>query len=148
MPLDGPGCGVRDHTPDCLCDVHVVEPVSMMENWATESFMIRRLVEMMGPDTLHNRTSLFELLVRQVDLHEDALAYRTEFASNPRARLFDDDKLSGGIRTAIRQMGDARISNAKIREHLSERYQVDATYGEVASVIDSHRRTKRKRNRK
>lgn len=148
MPLDGPGCGVRDHTPDCLCDVHVVEPVPVMENWATESFMIRRLVEMMGPDTLHNRTSLFELLVRQVDLHDDMLAYHAEFAKNPRARLFDDDKLSGGMRTAIRQMDDARIPNVEIREYLSERYGVDATYEEVRCVIDSHRRTKRKRNRK
>lgn len=148
MPLDGPGCGVPDHTPDCLCDVHVVEPVAIMENWATESFMIRRLVEMMGPDTLHHQTSLFELLVRQVDLHDDIVAFNQENEVTGRGRLFEDDKLRVGVRMAIRQMDDARISNEKIREYLAERYGIDATYEEVRCVIDSHRRTKRKRNRK
>lgn len=148
MPLDGPGCGVRNHHPDCLCDVHVTEPVPVMENWATESFMIRRLVELMGPDTLHHRTSLLELLIRQVDLHDDLLAYQNELRTNPTARMFDDSKLTGGMRAAIKEMDDAKIKRAKIREYLYERYGVDVTQAELHSAIDSHRRAKRRRNSK
>lgn len=148
MPLSGPGCGVRDHHLDCLCDVHVTEPVPVMENWATESFMIRRLVEMMGPDTLHHRTSLLELMTRQVDLHEDLLAYHEEFAKNPRARLFEDSHLSGGMRRTIQEMTDEGHRNSSIRAHLSERHGVEATERQVHAVVDSYKRTKRKRNRK
>lgn len=148
MPLSGPGCGVRNHHPDCLCDVHVTEPVPVMENWATESFMIRRLVEMMGPDTLHHRTSLLELLTKQVDLHDDLVAYHQENDVTQRARMFEESKLTVGMRMAIRQMDDARIRNNDIRQYLEERYGVETTYAEVRNVMDSHRRTKRKRNRK
>lgn len=148
MPLDKPGCGVSDHDTDCLCDVHVTEPVSVMENWATESFMIRRLLEEMGPDTLHHQASLLELLVRQVDIHDSLVAYQEAVQQNPNARLFEDSKLSGGMRMAIRQMSTSGYKSKQIQEYLNERYDVGATYADVCVVVDSDRRSRRRRNRK
>ena len=145
MELPGPGCGVRDHDNACLCDVIVTNPVPVMERWATDSYMIAPLLERMGSDTLHHPTSLFELLVKQVDIHDSAVTYEEELTVNDKARLFDDSYLSGGARRAIKEMNDAGIKNSVITEYIEFRYGVALSPKETSDIVQSHKRTKRKR---
>lgn len=144
MPLDGPGCGVRNHPSDCLCDVVVVEPVEIMENWTSDSFMIRPLLERMG-ESAWTREGLLDLLTKQVDIHDDLVAFTSDTQSLERAKMYDRSDISNGRRHTIREMSDAGIRPRQIRQHLLERYGVDASERQVHSVIDAHRKLKRRR---
>lgn len=143
MYFSQPGCGVRDHTPDCLCDVHVVEPVEIMDGWENDSFMIRPLLERIGASAW-TRNGLLDLLTKQLDLHDDLVAYNLLAEHNSRTRAEGNNLLTRGQRRAIQQMSEARIKNSVIRSHMSERYGVDMTAAQVGKVVNDHRKRFRK----
>lgn len=145
MPLDKPGCGVSDHTPDCLCDVHVTEPVSVMENWERDSFMIRPLLERMGHASWTPQ-GVLELLTKQLDLHDDLVAYneRVEESGSRVAAMSSQFLVSPGQRRAMVQMKQAGIPNTVIRSHMSERYGVELTNSNVSHIVARSRRRRGK----
>lgn len=144
MPLDGPGCGVADHTPDCLCDVHVTEPVQVMDNWVRDSYMIAPLLERMG-DVPWCTAGVLELLSKQLDVHDDMEAYEFFKAENPRAMVIENaEAMPPRVRLAIIQMSKSGMSNSVIRSHLLERYDFELEAYRVSRVVTEYRRNKRR----
>jgi hypothetical protein len=144
MPLDGPGCGVPDHTPDCLCDVHVTEPVSVMDNWVRDSFMIAPLLERMG-DVPWGTQGVLELLSKQLDVHDDMEAYEFFKAENPRSMILDNaGALPPRVRLAVVQMSKSGIPHPVIRSHIRERYDYVLSASRVARIMGDYRRNKRR----
>lgn len=144
MPLDGPGCGVPDHTSDCLCDVHVTEPVEIMDNWTRDSYMIAPLLERMG-DTPWSTEGVLDLLSKQVDIHDDMEAYEFFKAENPNSRVLDNiDAMPPRVRLAVIQMSDAGHAGKAIRSHLLERYGYDMKYSRISHTVGAYRANKRR----
>jgi len=93
--IDGPGCGVEDHAPECLCDVKIGEPTPILADfrlmWGIERFRP-------GRDTL----TVLERLTRA---HDELLA-----AEATPARGTDEDRER--LRLAIQ--GGARVETALV----------------------------------
>jgi hypothetical protein len=47
-PSDWLGCGVAEHGPECLCDVHIVKPTLTVTDWVNHVWMGRELCELRG----------------------------------------------------------------------------------------------------
>ena len=144
MPLDGPGCGTPNHTPDCLCDVHVTEPVQIMDNWIRDSYMIAPLLERMG-DVPWGTDGVLELLSKQLDVHDDMEAYELFKAENPRAMVIENaEAMPPRVRLAILQMSRDGMSYSVIRSHIHERYGHDMLANDVGRIVREDRRNKRR----
>lgn len=140
MPLDGPGCGKKRHPSDCLCDVHVGEPVPIMENWATDSFMARRIIKMLGLGRPWSNEDILKLLTTQTHFHDDVVAYNKRIEEGGIAPFPASSVLTYGQRQAITDLSEEGRSNAQIRSYMAETYGLDLDRTHVHNVVARHRR--------
>lgn len=47
-PSDWLGCGVMEHGPECLCDVHIAEPTPTVTDWVHDVWMGPEICELRG----------------------------------------------------------------------------------------------------
>ena len=98
VTIDGPGCGVEDHAPECLCDVKIGEPTPILEDfnlmWGVERFR-------KGLDTL----TVLEKLTKAHDmLHEANVPQPPRGTDEQRQLLFERIHLGVRVEVALAQL--------------------------------------------
>lgn len=140
MPLDGPGCGNKRHPPECLCDVHVVEPVPIMGNWATDSFMARRLIAALRLSRPWSDGDILKLLTAQTHLHDDVVAYNKRIEEGVMSPFSSTTVLTHGQRQAVLDLAEEGRTNKEIRSYMAETYGVHLERTLVHNTVARHRK--------
>jgi hypothetical protein len=130
-------CGVKKHPPECLCDVVITEPVPVMENWATDSFMARELIKHLDLSAPWTNEKILELLTAQTHVHDDLVEMkRREQAGTATVLKGENQKLRPGQVAAAEALCLQGYSHGQVRTAMLETYGIELERSHAAKIRD------------
>jgi hypothetical protein len=111
-----------------------------MDNWATDSFMARRLIAALRLSRPWSDGDILKLLTAQTHLHDDVVAYNKRIEEGVMSPFSSTTVLTHGQRQAVLDLAEEGRTNKEIRSYMAETYGVHLERTLVHNTVARHRK--------
>jgi hypothetical protein len=124
--LRRPGCGDKSHDEDCLCDVHIKEPVPIRVSFPHDITFASVIAEHMGYEAPYTTSQVLEIM--------QMAARAKDLLSNPLAHLVwrEDSKVPYEAREYMREAAEAGIRNRDVIKTVQEHWGVTVSQAYIS----------------